>query len=309
MRTAFARVAWLALSLPSAAHAAEALSSAELLVLLQERCAICHQGPGAPWQLRLDSLDGLLRGSVNGPVVVPGRPQDSELIRRLKGISQPRMPLTGPPFLDDPTIARIEGWIAAGASADLPAAPAGGPPAAAPSSVPAPLPPGAPVTYAQVAPILLSRCAKCHTANGLMGPAPEGYRLDSYQATLASGERARVVPGSAAASELLRRVRGQARPRMPFDGPPFLDEAEIELLTAWVEQGARDVQGQPAPVPDGARVRLHGLLGAGWQLDGLALRVTGRTRLDKAPQPGDYVQVRGRLGRDGAVQAERIRPR
>jgi hypothetical protein len=31
-----------------------------------------------------------------------------ELIRRLKGLSQPRMPVTGPPFLSDAAIARFE---------------------------------------------------------------------------------------------------------------------------------------------------------------------------------------------------------
>lgn len=52
-----------------------------------------------------------------------------------------------------------------------------------------------------------------------MGALPEGYLLSSYAATLASGERARVVPGNPVASELVRRIRGQARPRMPYDGP------------------------------------------------------------------------------------------
>ena len=52
-------------------------------------------------------------------------------------------------------------------------------------------------------------------------------------------ERARVVPGNPVASELVRRIRGQARPRMPYDGPPYLTDAEIDLIVAWIEQGAR----------------------------------------------------------------------
>lgn len=72
-----------------------------------------------------------------------------------------------------------------------------------------------------------------------MGALPEGYLLSSYAATLASGERARVVPGNPAASELVRRIRGQARPHMPYDGPPYITDAEIDLIVAWIEQGAR----------------------------------------------------------------------
>jgi len=68
--------------------------------------------------------------------------------------------------------------------------------------------PGEPVTYQHVAPIFATRCAKCHTNNGQMGPAPEGYRLSSYVSTLSANDRARVVPGNAAASELVRRIRG-----------------------------------------------------------------------------------------------------
>ncbi|MBS7724183.1 hypothetical protein I0D68_01860 [Pseudomonas lalucatii] len=144
---------------------------------------------------------------------------------------------------------------------------------------------------------------------GMMGPAPEGYSLASYAETLAQGERARVVPGLAEASELVRRIRGQARPRMPFDGPPFLDETEIALIVAWIDQGARDAQGNPAPAPREAKLRLHGRLGANGQLDGLALRITAASRVEGAPQPGDYVQVRGRLLEDGSLLVERIRRR
>lgn len=166
-----------------------------------------------------------------------------------------------------------------------------------------------PVTYAEIAPILASRCAKCHAPQGLMGPPPEGLILTSYAETLASAERARVVPGAAEASELLRRIRGQARPRMPYDGPPWLDEAEIALIAAWIDQGARDAQGRPAASPNGARLRLHGTLGANWTLDGLPLRVTSGTRIDKNPRPGDYVQVRGHWSADGTVEVERLRRR
>ena len=178
----------------------------------------------------------------------PGDARASELVRRVRGESTPRMPLTGPPWLTDAQIALIEQWIAAGA-------PAG---EAVPPEKARTKRPGDPVTYADVAPILVGRCVKCHGANSIMGRPPEGYRLDTLQQTLDASDRVRVVPGNPSASELLRRIRGESRPRMPFDGPPYLDDAQIRLVEQWIAQGARDAQGKPSPVPSGARVRFRG---------------------------------------------------
>ena len=277
---------------------------AALAAILAERCVMCHSGDAAPAGLRLDSFEALLKGSLKGPVVKAGDPAASELIRRLRGTAQPRMPMTGPPFLPESQIALFERWVAAG----LPrgdAARAETPVRAAPAR-PAP---GEAVTYAHVAPIFAARCAKCHADKGVMGPAPEGYRLTSYAATLATVDRVRVVPGKPLASELVRRIRGQARPRMPFDGPPYLTDDEIRLIEDWITQGARSTEGVAAAVPTGAAMRLHGTLGARWQLDGLPLAVGARTRIDKAPAPGDYVEVRGRLGEAAVVEVERLRRR
>jgi uncharacterized membrane protein len=282
-------------------HAAE-VTYADVADIFHERCSMCHSASNASLGLRLDSLDGILNGSQRGPVVKAGDPAGSELVRRVKGISQPRMPMTGPPFLADAEIARIEQWVASGLK---PGIPAGG---AAPAATRAPAA-GEPVTFAHVAPIFAAHCAKCHTQQGLMGPAPEGYRLTSYEAVLSSDDRVRVVPGNPAASELVRRIRGQARPRMPFDGPPYLSVEETELIVTWIKQGARDADARPAAIPAHARVRLHGSLSRRWALDGLELVTSGSTRIDKSPRPGDYVEVRGRLSPDGAVIAERIRRR
>ena len=52
--------------------------------------------------------------SQRGPVVHAGDAAGSELLRRLTGSSQPRMPLSGPPFLDAAEITMVERWINAG---------------------------------------------------------------------------------------------------------------------------------------------------------------------------------------------------
>lgn len=291
--------------LANAQGQAEEPTYSDIAPILQSRCVLCHGGQLPPLDLRLDSLEQLLKGSQNGPIVQAGNPADSELIKRLKGISQPRMPMTGPPFLSAAQIALFERWVASGLKPGR-ATPAQEPAGYSPGSLPAP---NEGANYNQVAAIFARRCVSCHSRPGILGAPPEGYVLSSYAATLATDERARVVPGSAEASELVRRIRGQARPRMPYDGPPFLDEAEIALIVDWVNQGARDAQGKMAYLPSGTKVRLHGTLGMDWKLDGLPLEINAATRIDSAPQPGDYVQIRGRLRHDGTLSVERIRPR
>lgn len=286
------------------ARAETGVTYTELAPILAERCVMCHAGEFAPAGLALDDFDALMKGGANGPVVRAGEPSASELIRRITGISQPRMPMTGPPFLSETEIEMFEGWVAAGmpkgriGAEPVPLGPARVTPG-----------PGESVNYEHVAPILARRCAKCHTEQGLMGPAPEGYLLTSYEATLSSVDRVRVVPGHPGASELLRRIRGQAHPMMPFDGPPFLGPEEVQLIEQWIAQGAPDTEGVPAPLPVGAKLRLHGTLGERWTLDGLPLQVDGQTRLDRSPGAGDYVEARGRLGANGSVRVERLRGR
>jgi mono/diheme cytochrome c family protein len=289
----------LIFSLPSPVIAA--VSYDDIAPVLTERCVMCHSGPDAAAGLHLDTLQGVLAGSPKGKVVKSGDTAASELIRRLKGISQPRMPMTGPPFLPDAEIARFEQWIdgglLAGKSTAKPPAPMPRRPAA-----------GEPVTYTHVAPLFAQHCAKCHTDNGLMGAAPEGYRLTSHAATLSAADQVRVVPGRPEASELLRRIKGHARPRMPLDGP-YLSEPDIQLIESWIAQGARDASAMTARIPAGARVRLHGVLSADGKLDGLDLGSLAATRRDKLPHPGDYARLEGWLDDQGKVVIERLRRR
>ena len=86
----------------------------EIEPILKSRCTVCHSGDSPPVGLHLDSLAGVLKGSMRGAIVKAGKPQDSELIRRLKGAAQPRMPMTGPPYLTDEQIALFEAWIKQG---------------------------------------------------------------------------------------------------------------------------------------------------------------------------------------------------
>jgi hypothetical protein len=85
----------------------------EVSVIFVERCVMCHSDKGAGRELRLDSYGGVVSGSINGPVVIAGNAESSELIRRLRGQSQPRMPFLSYP-LPEEQIDLIARWIEGG---------------------------------------------------------------------------------------------------------------------------------------------------------------------------------------------------
>jgi hypothetical protein len=85
----------------------------EIGAIFRDRCIMCHSEAAAEKGLRLDSYAGAIAGSENGPVLIPGDPSSSELIRRLYGASRPRMPFLSRPLTPE-TIDLIERWITAG---------------------------------------------------------------------------------------------------------------------------------------------------------------------------------------------------
>lgn len=101
----------LALATPAAAgEPGDPPSWAEVNGILAKHCVMCHSAQGAGLGLRLDSYGAAIAGSTNGKVLVPGDPEHSELIRRLRGLSAPRMPFLGRP-LPDADIELIIRWV------------------------------------------------------------------------------------------------------------------------------------------------------------------------------------------------------
>jgi len=282
-----------------------AVSYADVAPLFNKNCVLCHNGAGAPLGLRLDSYEAIVKGGSNGPVVLSGDSKNSRLMGRILGSIQPRMPMTGPPFLSDADTALIAGWIDAGLQ-PASASEAAALPAVVRPTLPAP---GAKVSYSDVEPILMQRCVKCHKDNGMLGAPPEGLRLQNYAQLIRGGDRVVVIPGVPASSELMRRISGQSRPAMPFDGPPFLSDDEIRVIGDWIQQGARDAEGRPAPIPVGAEVRLQGRLTGLWALDGLPLELDANVRIKKRVSVGDTVRIRGRVMQNGRISITRIESR
>ena len=85
--------------------------------LLQRSCVSCHRPEKHKAGLRMDSYDQLMRGGDDGPAVVPGNPNKSDMIRRmlLPPSDDDSMPSDGDKPLTPEEIQTIERWIQAGA--------------------------------------------------------------------------------------------------------------------------------------------------------------------------------------------------
>ncbi|HEX7449980.1 MAG TPA: c-type cytochrome domain-containing protein [Pirellulales bacterium] len=89
----------------------------DLAPTIVSTCIDCHGGMQPAGRLNLTTFAGLLRGGDSGPIVAPGKPEDSLLIKKLKGTAGQRMPLRKPP-LEDALIQKFFTWIAEGAKFD-----------------------------------------------------------------------------------------------------------------------------------------------------------------------------------------------
>lgn len=120
MKRSLAFLLCMLLAVPLRVAGAEAGHSpdwSDVSGIFVERCVMCHSAQGAALGLRLDTYEAALAGSSNGAVLVRGQAERSELIRRLRGESRPRMPLLSYPLPDD-QIELIMQWVDAGLPED-----------------------------------------------------------------------------------------------------------------------------------------------------------------------------------------------
>lgn len=96
--------------------AAERHFETQIRPLLVDRCGKCH-GARKEWgSLRLDSRAALLKGGDSGPAIVPGKPDESLLIRAVRGMDPDlKMPPAEERPLSAAEIAALEDWVRQGA--------------------------------------------------------------------------------------------------------------------------------------------------------------------------------------------------
>ena len=103
---------------PGAEAVAGSVFEKEIQPLLQRSCIDCHGPDKARGRLRLDSREAVLAGGKSRlPSITPGKPEASELLRRVKlpRDDEDAMPPEDEPGLTAEEIAALEKWIAGGA--------------------------------------------------------------------------------------------------------------------------------------------------------------------------------------------------
>ncbi|HTQ53234.1 MAG TPA: PSD1 and planctomycete cytochrome C domain-containing protein [Bryobacteraceae bacterium] len=200
--------------------------------VLSKQCYGCHTD-ALSGGLRVDSRDALLKGGASGPAIVPGDPDRSLLIQAVRQTGPLKMPKGG--RLTDQEIADLTEWVKSGAPWPAETVMT----AAADAS-------GDDFFENQIRPLLVQRCASCHTQAG----AASGLRVDTRDALLKGGERgAAIVPGNPDGSLLIQAVRQEGALKMPKGGK--LTSREISDLVTWVKMGAPWPKSAPALVAAG----------------------------------------------------------
>jgi hypothetical protein len=100
------------LATPAFAAEADVIFEKSVRPLLESKCYDCHSGRSeeVKGNLRLDSLEGILKGGDNGPAIVAGDIENSFLLRAIRyQEADYQMPPSG--RLDDKVISAVESWV------------------------------------------------------------------------------------------------------------------------------------------------------------------------------------------------------
>ncbi len=203
-----------------------------------KNCYGCHAS-AATSGLRVDSMEGLLKGGNSGPAVVPGNPDKSLLIIAVRQTDNDlKMPKGGK--LKPEEVATLEEWVKMGAPGPAEAAGKQGsssvgvvaqPIDGTHGGVPAASPAGD-FFETRVRPVFADNCYSCHKDS-----ASGGLRVDSLPALLKGGNSGpAIVPGDPEKSLLIQAVRQSGQLKMPMGG--HLKPQEITVLEDWVKMGA-----------------------------------------------------------------------
>jgi mono/diheme cytochrome c family protein len=221
--------------------------------ILAPRCVVCHGGAspmaGLSWEAgQYDPIVTNRKMNLAGTyqIVYPGNPAASFMYLKIAGdpAAGARMPLGGP-YLDQATIDLIQQWIVAGALRNGGGTPPPPPPTTPPPAPPPP-PPGGTVeaTWDSIqSNVLQGRCVSCH--GGGSPAAGLSWEAGQYDAIVTGGQMNlagtyRIVnPGNKSLSFMYLKIIGSpaAGERMPKGGP-YLDQATMDLIGAWIDGGA-----------------------------------------------------------------------
>ncbi len=111
------------------------------------------------------------------------------------------------------------------------------------------------IYVAAIQPIIEAKCVECHNPSKSNG----NLRMDTLQLLLAGGKHGpSLKQGDAAASLMIQRANLPLddKEHMPPVGKPQLTEAELELLSWWIDRGAKERQPLTEDLPPKAALAL-----------------------------------------------------
>ncbi|TWT70416.1 Planctomycete cytochrome C [Crateriforma conspicua] len=89
-----------------------------------------------------------------------------------------------------------------------------------------------------VAPVLIEHCGGCHVGGGQVRG---GLNMNTFAGLMRGGDEGdTVIAGSGDESGLVLRMRGEGGDLMPPGGRPRVPEDAIQLISRWIDQGAKD---------------------------------------------------------------------
>ncbi len=201
----------------------------DVLPIFTQYCFGCHGKTSPQLGLDLRTAVSTLRGSQNGPVIVKGSPENSQLFQK---ISKKEMP---PPAynqkLPDAQIEIIRTWIAGGALFDQAA-----------DTVDKDVAQQRQVFEKELLPIFQAKCVQCHGGEKPMA----GLDLRSLPSLMESNKHVPVVvEGFSEKSVLVRKLTSRAMPP-PGAGEPLTEE-QVTSVRRWIDKGhfADTVQVEP----------------------------------------------------------------
>ena len=111
-----------AAKLPPASTQPGITYATDIKPIFDESCVKCHHGGRAKAGLHMDSLEGVLKGTKHGKVIIPGQPEKSRLVKAVGHLTKdhddwmpPLKNKAGIKPLTPDQISLILGWINQGA--------------------------------------------------------------------------------------------------------------------------------------------------------------------------------------------------